>query len=100
MASGKHVDKFAATGLTRLKSEVVDAQYVNEFPFILECQLVRSVEIGGHTQFIGEIKDVKVDKDVIKDNGPFIEKIAPLIFAPEKYVLLWGRKIRGESLRC
>jgi flavin reductase (DIM6/NTAB) family NADH-FMN oxidoreductase RutF len=75
------VDKFSATGLTPAKSEVVDAPYVNEFPLILECQLLRSVEIGGHTQFIGEIKDVKVDEAVIKDDGPLIEKISPLIFA-------------------
>jgi flavin reductase (DIM6/NTAB) family NADH-FMN oxidoreductase RutF len=81
MVSGKNVDKFSATGLTPAKSEVVDAPYVNEFPFVLECQLLRSVEIGGHTQFIGEIKDTKVDEDIIKDDDPLIQKIAPLIFA-------------------
>ncbi len=81
MVSGKNVDKFSATGLTPVKSEVVDAPYVNEFPFVLECQLLRSVEIGGHTQFIGEIKDTKVDEDIIKNDEPVIEKITPLIFA-------------------
>ncbi|MGZ4904391.1 MAG: flavin reductase family protein [Halobacteriota archaeon] len=79
IASGKHVDKFAAAGLTPAKSDVVDAPYVDEFPFVLECQLLQSVEIGGHTQFIGEIKDIKVDEDVIKEGAPLIEKIAPLI---------------------
>ena len=85
MASGKHVDKFSATGLTPAKSEVVDAPYVNEFPFVLECQLLRSVEIGGHTQFIGEIKDVKVDEDLLKDDEPLIEKIMPLIFGIDNF---------------
>ncbi|HYA33528.1 MAG TPA: flavin reductase family protein [Candidatus Bathyarchaeia archaeon] len=79
MASGKQVDKFSVSGLTPAKSEVVDAPYVDEFPFVLECQLLRSVEIGGHTQFIGEIKDTKVDEDLIKDDDPLIGKIAPLI---------------------
>jgi flavin reductase (DIM6/NTAB) family NADH-FMN oxidoreductase RutF len=81
MVSGKDVDKFSATGLTPAKSEVVDAPYVNEFPFVLECQLLRSVEIGGHTQFIGEIKDTKVDEDIIKNGDPLIQKITPLILA-------------------
>ena len=81
MASGKDVDKFSATGLTPVKSEVVDAPYVNEFPFVLECELLRSVEIGGHTQFIGQIKDIKMDEDIIKDGGPLIEKIKPLILS-------------------
>ena len=81
MVSGKNVDKFSATGLTPAKSEVVYAPYVNEFPFVLECQLLQSVEIGGHTQFIGEIKDTKVDEDIIKNDDPLIQKITPLIFA-------------------
>jgi flavin reductase (DIM6/NTAB) family NADH-FMN oxidoreductase RutF len=85
IASGKHVDKFAVTGLTPAKSEVVDAPYVDEFPFVLECQLLRSVEIGGHTQFIGEIKDIKVDEDLIKDGTPLIEKIMPLIFGIDNF---------------
>ncbi|MGZ4864677.1 MAG: flavin reductase family protein [Halobacteriota archaeon] len=84
IASGKRVDKFSATGLTPAKSEVADAPFVSEFPFVLECQLLRSVEIAGTTQFIGEIKDIKVDEDAIKNDGPLIEKITPLIFAMDK----------------
>ncbi len=80
IATGKHVNKFAATGLTPVKSELVDAPYVSEFPFVLECQLLRNIEIGLHTQFIGEIKDVKVDEDLIMNEEPLIEKITPLIF--------------------
>jgi flavin reductase (DIM6/NTAB) family NADH-FMN oxidoreductase RutF len=42
------------------------------------------VEIGLHTQFIGEIKDVKADENVLGDDGlPDMEKIKPLIYAPE-----------------
>ncbi len=84
IVSGKRVDKFSATGLTPAKSDVVDAPYVDEFPFVLECQLLRSVEIGSHTQFIGEIKDIKVDEDLTKNDGPLIEKITPLIFAMDR----------------
>jgi flavin reductase (DIM6/NTAB) family NADH-FMN oxidoreductase RutF len=65
--------------------KVVDAPYVDEFPFVLECQLLRTVEIGGHTQFIGEIKDTKVDEDLIKDGKPLIEEIMPLIFGIDNF---------------
>ncbi|MBI5459708.1 flavin reductase family protein [Methanobacterium sp.] len=82
IASGKDVDKFQATGLTPVKSEVVNAPYVGEFPFVLECELLQSVKIGLHTQFIGEIKDVKVDEPLIED-GSLIEKIKPLIYSPD-----------------
>ncbi|MFA5088304.1 MAG: flavin reductase family protein [Candidatus Omnitrophota bacterium] len=84
MASGKTEDKFAATGLTPVKSDVVDAPYVQEFRFVLECALIKTLEIGLHTQFIGEIKDIKVDEDALgRDGLPDIEKINPMIFVPQ-----------------
>ena len=81
IASGKTVDKFSATGLTPVKSELVDAPYVKEFPLVLECKLLKIVEIGLHTEFIGEIMDVKADSDVLNEkNLPDIEKVKPIIW--------------------
>jgi flavin reductase (DIM6/NTAB) family NADH-FMN oxidoreductase RutF len=81
IASGKSVDKFAATGLTPVRSDLVNAPYVGEFPVVLECRLVHTLELGVHTQFIGEILDVKVDEDVLDEDGkPDIKKIMPFIY--------------------
>jgi flavin reductase (DIM6/NTAB) family NADH-FMN oxidoreductase RutF len=81
IASGRDVDKFAVTGLTPVRSELVDAPYAAEFPVVLECRLLQVVEIGLHTQFIGEIIDVKADTDVFgEDDLLDIMKIKPLIF--------------------
>jgi flavin reductase (DIM6/NTAB) family NADH-FMN oxidoreductase RutF len=81
IASGRDVDKFAVTGLTPVKSELVDAPYAEEFPVVLECRLLHTIDIGLHTQFIGEIIDVKGDPDVIGEDGQLdIMKIKPLIF--------------------
>ena len=80
--SGKTADKFSATGLTPIKSDWVAAPYIEEFPFILECRLLHTFEIGLHTQFVGEIVDVKVDESVMDANGnPDIEKVKPIIYA-------------------
>jgi flavin reductase (DIM6/NTAB) family NADH-FMN oxidoreductase RutF len=84
MISGRNLDKFAATGLTPVKAEFVDAPYVREFPMILECMLLHTIELGLHTQFIGEVIDVKVDEDMLNEKGlPEIEKIRPFVFCPE-----------------
>jgi len=84
MASGRKEDKFSATGLTPVKSELVDAPYVEEFPLVLECKLLHTFELRLHTQFVGEIMDVKADPSVLNQQGlPDIEKIRPLLFAPE-----------------
>ena len=83
IASGKDTNKFAATGLTPVRSELVDAPYVGEFPLVLECTLLRTVSLGMHIQFVGEIVDVKADADVLDEKGyPDATKVRPLIFTP------------------
>lgn len=81
IASGRDADKFAVAGLTPVRSELVDAPYAEEFPVVLECRLLHVIEIGLHTQFIGEIMDVKADADVFGPDGRLdIMKIQPLIY--------------------
>ncbi len=83
MVSGRDEDKCGAVSLTVVNSDVVDAPYIKEFPVILECQLIQTVRIGGHTQFIGEIKDVKVEESCLDPAGvPDVEKVAPFMFSP------------------
>jgi flavin reductase (DIM6/NTAB) family NADH-FMN oxidoreductase RutF len=84
IASGRDEDKFAATGLTPVRSELVDAPYVAEFPFALECKLLHTIEIGLHTQFVGEIVDIKADESALGENGALdIERVKPILYAPE-----------------
>lgn len=83
MVSGSVVDKFAATGLTPVRSELVDAPYVAEFPLVIECKLLQTVDLGAHTQCIGEIMDVKADAEILGPDGHIdLARLAPLVFAP------------------
>jgi flavin reductase (DIM6/NTAB) family NADH-FMN oxidoreductase RutF len=84
MISGRDVDKFAKTGLTAVKSDLVNAPYIEEFPLVIECKLLHTFNLGLHTQFVGEIMDVKVDEAVLGEDGlPDLEKVRPILFAPE-----------------
>ena len=84
IVSGKSENKFAQAGLTPVKAETVNAPYVKEFPLILECKVIHTIEIGLHTQFVGQILDVKVDEEYLTPKGyPDIEKIKPFLFAVE-----------------
>ena len=82
MASGREVNKFIKTGLTPVKSDLVDAPYVAEFSVIIECKVIHSYEIGLHTLFVGEVMDVKADEEVLdgKTGLPSLENIKPLVF--------------------
>jgi flavin reductase (DIM6/NTAB) family NADH-FMN oxidoreductase RutF len=54
---------------------------VNEFRIILECRVIKVAEIGLHTEFIGEIMDVKA-KDILgEDKMPDFGKMKPIIWS-------------------
>jgi flavin reductase (DIM6/NTAB) family NADH-FMN oxidoreductase RutF len=81
IVSGKNADKFAATGLTAVRSELVDAPYVLEFPVSLECRLIHTLELGVHTMLVGQIMDVKAAVSVLGDDGlPDVIKINPMVY--------------------
>ena len=83
IASGRDTDKFTATGLTPVKSDLVNAPYVSEFPLVLECKVIHTHKIGLHTQFIGEILDIKADEAVMGQRGLEIDKVKPFVWAPD-----------------
>lgn len=82
MASGKNTNKFEDTGLTAVRSDRVDAPYVGEFPLILECNVIHTLEIGLHTQFVGQIVDIQAEEEILNEKGlPVMERGAPFVFA-------------------
>jgi flavin reductase (DIM6/NTAB) family NADH-FMN oxidoreductase RutF len=81
LISGREHDKFNLTRLTPEKSSRVNAPLVKEFPYALECRLVRQVDLGQHTMFIGEIVGIAAEEDVLAPNLlPDIEKVRPMLF--------------------
>ena len=84
LVSGRNTDKFAVTRLTPVKSKLVDAPYVKEFPLVMECKLVHVAELGLHTQFVGEVIDAKADESILGSDGAIdIKKLQPLVFTPD-----------------
>ena len=83
IASGRDTDKIATAGLTAVRSELVDAPYIAEFPLTLECRLVHTADLGLHTLFVGEVIDAKIDIESLTPEGNAdIRKINPFLFDP------------------
>ena len=81
IASGRNADKFAVAGLTPVRSDLVDAPYVADCPVVLELTLFKTLELGSHVQFVGQIMDVKVDENCLGADGkPDIRAIDPLLY--------------------
>lgn len=81
LVSGHDHDKFQDTGLTPLKSELVNAPLVAELPFSLECKLFQHHQLGTHTIFIGEVVGIQADEDILGSRGlPDIEKTQAILW--------------------
>jgi len=101
IVSGRDEDKFEATGLTPVRSDLVDAPYVGEFPLVLECKVVHVAELGLHTLFVGEILDVKIEQECLDADGkPQAELLRPFMWTPgeNEYYGVGERLGRGFSV--
>lgn len=83
IVSGRDHNKFEELGLTPVASELVDAPYVGEYPFVVECKVVATHELGLHTQFIGEILDVKVDEELVTEGIVALDLLKPIMYSPD-----------------
>ena len=83
LVSGSQENKFQTLGLTPVPGDHVDAPFVAECPVVLELLLRHTLELGSHIQFVGEIMDVKVNRDCLTPEGlPDPSRIDALSFAP------------------
>jgi flavin reductase (DIM6/NTAB) family NADH-FMN oxidoreductase RutF len=81
IASGRKADKFSQAGFTAVKADNVDAPYIGEFPLVAECKLIAVSEVGIHTQFVGEILDIKAEEDALNAAGiPDPAKVRPVLY--------------------
>lgn len=83
VVSGNRVaDKFAASGLTASKSEIVDAPIINEFPLCLECKFIeyQSNEYG--CGVIGKVVRVTADESVMEGDKLNMSLVNAIAFDP------------------
>lgn len=79
VVSGRDADKFALHQLTPIPGTRVAAPIVGESPLSMECKVVKSLDLGSHTMFVGEILAVQVSAELIDADGKFDVERAKLI---------------------
>ena len=81
--SGNRVnDKFARSGLTASKAEMVDAPVVNEFPLCLECEFVEYQDNEYGVGVIGKVVNVTADESVMVDGKVDMTLVNAIAFDP------------------
>ena len=99
--SGKDVDKFKETKLTKSDSFAVSCKSVAECPLTLECKVDRIVPLGSHDMFIADIVAVSVDESIIDEKGRLMLERADLLAYSHGDYFTLGKKIGdfGFSVR-
>lgn len=70
--SGRDVDKWEKTRLTRGKAECLKfAPVIEECPVNIECRVTEVKELGSHHMFLAEVLAVQADDSYMKENGKF-----------------------------
>lgn len=77
--SGRKCDKFREVGLTPQPSRRLRAPVVKEGIAHLECRVVKEVEVGDHTLFVGEVVEAYADEGCFDGEKFDLEK-AGLIY--------------------
>lgn len=80
VSGNKEPDKFIKSGLTYVKSDLVDAPVINEFPIALECAFVEYQ--GSGIGVIGKVLRTCVEESVMKDGKVDIDVLSAIAFDP------------------
>jgi flavin reductase (DIM6/NTAB) family NADH-FMN oxidoreductase RutF len=93
--SGRDVDKFNKTGLTREPAAKVKAPLIKECPLNLECVVREQLDLGSHRLYVGEVVETHVDQRILGKEGNIdIGKASPIVYNLGEY---WTRGKKKES---
>jgi len=82
IASGNKIDdKFERTGYHAVKSDKVNAPIIEEFPVVMECELLEHLKDEYVSAIVGKIVNVKANEEVLDERGKVdVTKLHALMF--------------------
>lgn len=75
-------DKFAKSGMTYTKSELVDAPVINELPIAMECEFIEYQNDDTGLGVIGKVVRTSVEQANMKDGKVDIDSLEVISFDP------------------
>ena len=82
VSGNKEPDKFAKSGLSFVKSELVDAPVINEFPIAMECEFTEYQNDATGIGVIGKVLRTSVEEAYMKDGNVDVDLIEAIAFDP------------------
>lgn len=92
-------DKFAKSGLTAVKSTLVDAPVINELPVVIECEFIEYQSDATGLGVIGKVLQISVEDAHMKDGIVDVESLNAIAFDPYTHgYYLVSRRV-GEAFK-
>lgn len=91
--SGRNVDKWKETGLTREKADIVSAPLVKESPVNIECVVTEAQNLGSHIMYQAKVVTVHAEERYLDEKNKFcLEAAKPIVYSHGSYYSL-GEKL-------
>jgi len=84
--SGRDVNKWEALNLTKEKGAVVEVPLVKEFPWNMECKVIKRIELGSHVCYLGEVVVTHSDQEYVTNNALDPEMINTFTYISGNYI--------------
>lgn len=98
LVSGKKENKIERAGLKIEMGQEVNAPILTDYPVSLECSLMDKLEVGSHMLFIGEIKRVVADEEVLNEKEQIdAEKVGAIGYDPAGSNYIATNKVVGKA---
>ena len=85
--SGRDVDKFKESHLTKEPAQFLKAPMIKESPVSIECRVTEVKELGSHHMFLAEVLAVHAQQEYIDKNNKFqLNKAKPIVYSHGEYL--------------
>lgn len=91
--------KFEKSGLTAVKSDIINAPVINEFPLCLECEFVEYQDDTYGIGVIGKVVNVTADENVFTDGKVDISLVNAIAFDPYTHGYYRVNERVGEAFK-
>jgi len=86
VTSGRDTDKFEKCSFTRIPSKKVSSPMIKECPVNIECILRKTVRLGAHDMFIGEVVLVHAEDAILNQKNRIdYKKAKPFVYNQGEY---------------
>ena len=95
--SGRDVNKWEDLNLTKEQGIVVQVPMVKEFPWNMECKVIKRVELGSHVCYFGEVIATHSAEKFVTDNSLDPEKFNCFAYISGNYIGLENRVLEKHG---